>query len=159
MKTTKIFFFLLSICLLNACKQATQPIADLQSRTSVTFIVGKDKSGANPFYQAATDYYCNNPMEKTDEVVVACHSLGEMTTWLQQHHTTNRQPYGIINIVVHGNPWVGCRIGENGKRVDSQQIEAEIDAEKILPLSADKFDAQTEIRLLSCGLVGKTKPC
>lgn len=152
MKTHKILLYSLFLfCLISACKEEKPIIAD-KHRPSITFIMGQDKDLSNPFYQSAAAYYCQNAAEKTDEVVHDCHSLAEVTAWLRQHTTKKGLPYGVINIIVHGNPWVGCRIGDKGKRVESAQIEEAIEAGEIVPLDENKFDAQTEIRLLSCGL-------
>jgi hypothetical protein len=124
-------------------------------RNQITFIMGTDKAGSeNPFYQSATEYYQLHPDHRESQVVTSCRSLVEVRDYLANTETDNCLPWGIVNIVVHGNQWSGIRtpVYKSGPRTTSGAILTAIREKVFLPLPEDKADGQTIIKVQACAL-------
>lgn len=128
-------------------------------RACITFILGEDREEDNRYYAEATNYYTYNKKGKTDFLVTTCRSLLEVRDYLEQHKPGNGFPWGLINLVSHGNQWTGLsvRVTPDIKRTTTAKL-AECMADgtwKRLPETV--VDKDTEIILHGCG-VGNNQP-
>ena len=132
----------------------TLPQSVIESRESITFILGEDKKDNNQYYHQASKYYALNPEGRTEYIVNSCRSLQEVNEYLKQHQPSNNQPWGLINLVSHGNQWLGlsARVTPKGKRATSERILEAIKNGELIPLTADVIDQDSEIFLHGCGL-------
>lgn len=151
------------ICILRMLQLGTGsvPVEALQAndaeakRESITFILGEDRETDNPFYREATLFYSSHPDANTDYLVVTCRSLGEVHQYLTQFPPCNGRPWGIVNLVSHGNPWSGLSVrispGVTGRSTADRVNEA-VDARVFEPFADTVVDCETEIFLHGCGL-------
>ena len=102
-------------------------ITDIQNnevRKSITFILGEDKETDNTYYQEAMHYYRHNQNGKTDYVITHCRSLHEVKLYLTENKPINNNPWGLINLVAHGNHLLGLsvKITTDSKRTTSEHL-------------------------------------
>lgn len=123
-------------------------------RESITFILGEDKELDNPFYAEATNYYLFNEEGKTEQVVTNCRSLLEVQDYLNENHPAGQMPWGLINLVSHGNQWVGLsvKVTPHSKRATSERIREYMENDSLIQLSDSIIDNETEIFIHACGL-------
>ena len=79
---------------------------DTVPRTSITFILGEDNSTYNQYYTLANHYYRLSPDDRTEVVVEGLTALSQVLDYLRKHPSDNGRPYGLINLVSHGNEFV-----------------------------------------------------
>ncbi|MBO7576802.1 MAG: hypothetical protein J6T03_04970, partial [Bacteroidales bacterium] len=126
---------LIAVASLFACKgrgdAPALPIADTVAdtavalpRTSVTFIMGRDLSAYNPYYSLANQYYRLNPDDRTEFVVDSLTSLSQVFGWLSDNPSPDGRPYGLVNIVSHGNEFVDLQmtVTPGGPRTSVQSL-------------------------------------
>lgn len=131
------------------------PDQQLQSRPSITFILGEDKPGGNPFYAEATNFYRFHPEEQAEILITHCRSLLEMRNVLEEHAAYQRQPWGTVNVVVHSNQWQGMAVAvleEGGMRATVESVDAAVNQGFFLPLADSICDQETELIIYGCGL-------
>ena len=138
-------------------KQATIPKAARKStvkRNNITFIMGDDKGEANPFYSEAYRYYAVNDTGANQMISNSCRSLKEIMDHLSNNNASNGLPWGVINIVVHGNAWTGLSIPvfKGAKRADSKTLNNAIQQQELTPLHDSIADSKTKIIIHACGL-------
>lgn len=135
-----------------------QEIKKTEQRESVTFILGEDESVDNPFYTEATNYYLYNREGKTEYVVKTCRSLSEVREWLSDNPPFNKLPWGLINLVSHGNQWVGLsiKVTPESKRATPKRTKEYLEKGKFKKLSDSVIDNKSEIFIHACG-VGNNK--
>lgn len=123
-------------------------------RESITFILGEDKESNNPFYTEASNYYLYNEEGKTDHFVTGCKSLLEVQKYLENYRPENNLPWGMINLVSHGNQWMGLsvKVTPHSKRASTERVKEYIENDSLLQLSEIVIDAETEIFVHACGL-------
>ena len=123
-------------------------------RADITFILGEDKKPDNRYYTKATQFYSLNPQSRTEYLVTHCRSLQEVQHYLQENQPTDGKPWGLINLVSHGNQWMGlsARIKPEGKRATTKSILEAVQSGELAPLPSCKIDASTTIFLHGCGL-------
>lgn len=92
--------------------------ADTIPRASITFIMGEDNWAYNQYYTLANHYYRMSQEDRTDIVVEGLSSLSQVLDYLQNHPPANGRPYGLVNIVSHGNEFVDLqmRVVPGGER-------------------------------------------
>lgn len=123
-------------------------------RERITFILGEDREANNRYYAEATNYYTHNKKGRTEYLVTTCRSLLEVRDYLEQHKPGNGFPWGLINLVSHGNQWTGLsvRITPEIKRTTTARLEECIADGTWKPLPEVVVDKDTEILLHGCGV-------
>ncbi len=132
------------------CSKSVQPDS---LRESITFILGEDTSIEKPFFTYAAHYYHTDTVERTDYIIVTARSLLDVRNYLEQHPPRNRQPWGIINLVVHSNEWSGLSIPvhkDGSPRTTSALLNKSIQSGQFKPLPDYLIDVRTDIRIQGC---------
>lgn len=127
---------------------------NLQQREDITFILGEDKEANNPYYAEATNYYAFNPEGKTEQLVTHCRSLVEVQDYLTNNRPGNGLPWGLVNLVSHGNQWTGLsvKVSPDSKRATPERIQEYIDNCTLQALPTYVLDQFSEIFLHGCGI-------
>lgn len=155
-----IIFILLTSCL--GKKEMDVVVADYtyfySPRESITFILGDDLTD-NEYYTEATKYYLYNDIDRTEYTVSTCRSLKEVLDYLGYNKPSNNQPWGTINLVTHGNQWLGLsvRILPGKYRSTVANLEMVLAKELTTPLSDDIIDSLSEINIHGCGIGNNEK--
>jgi len=123
-------------------------------RESITFILGEDKKGSTPYYSLAFDYYTSDKSTHTEKIITTCRSLTEVRDYLRQNPPANGLPWGLVNLVSHGNEWFGMSVpvAPGSKRSSTERITEYVNTGKFASLSDSLIDDSTEIYLHGCGL-------
>jgi hypothetical protein len=131
-----------------------EPVEDTVPRTSITFIVGEDKSGYNQYYTLAGNYYRLNPDDKTELVIGTLTSILEVCNYLKNHPPQNHRPYGLINLVSHGNEFIDLSvlIHPKGVRASAASLIAAVRDSIFAPLDSSIIDSNTLIYLHGCAV-------
>ena len=161
---------LIAVASLFACKgrgdAPALPIADTVAdtavalpRTSVTFIMGRDLSAYNPYYSLANQYYRLNPDDRTEFVVDSLTALSQVFGWLSDNPSPDGRPYGIVNIVSHGNEFVDLQmtVTPGGPRTSVQSLRQALVDSLLSPPDCHAVDHLTRIYLHGCA-VGQNQP-
>ena len=133
---------------------------DTVPRTSVTFILGEDHSAYNQYYTMANHYYRLNPDERTETVVDNLTSLRQVIEWLNAHpDTLNHRPYGLINLVSHGNEFIDLQatVTPRGDRISASSLHKALRKKKLPVLDSGIVDSATLVYLHGCA-VGQNQP-
>lgn len=135
-------------------RENSDSIKKPDKRESITFILGDDKEPDNPYYSEATNYYLLNKSDRTEYVITDCRSLLEVRNYLEEHAPANNLPWGLINLVSHGNQWLGLsvRITPGSKRTTAVRILEYISNDSLAPLPNKIADQYTEIFIHGCGI-------
>jgi hypothetical protein len=128
----------------------------ISDRLSITFILGEDREYDNPYYIEAANYYKYNEEGKTEYVNTGCRSLLEVRDYLLENPPANGKPWGCINLVSHGNQWLGLsvRVTPESKRATPERIWEYIDNGTFSPMPLSVIDELSEFYIHGCG-VGK----
>ena len=161
---------LIAVASLFACKgrgdAPALPVVDtvadtvvILPRTSVTFIMGRDLSAYNPYYSLANQYYRLNPDDRTEVVVDSLTSLSQVFGWLSDNPSPDGRPYGIVNIVSHGNEFVDLQmtVTPGGPRTSVQSLRQALADSLLSPPDCHVVDHFTRIYLHGCA-VGQHQP-
>lgn len=130
-----------------------EPI-DTVRRTSITFILGKDHSRYNQYYTLANHYYRLHPEDKTDFVIDTYHSIQEVYNYLRTHPAANDRPYGLINLVSHGNEFLdlSALVYPYGPRTSAKTLRKALQDSIFTPLDNTVLDDQSLIFLHGCAV-------
>jgi hypothetical protein len=168
----KKLLFLCIICSLiafNSCKQKHTTLSnqnkeslsdslfnDSIQRLSITFILGKDESNRNPYYSLANQYYRINDSDRTEIVVDTIFSLSQVREYLEKNPPKNGHPYGLINLVTHGNEFIdlSVKLSPDGYRTSAEGLLEAIQDSTFKYLDSTIVDNKTLICLHGCA-VGK----
>jgi len=155
------------VCMLQLYYIKEKPLAIRQNavpktsddRESITFILGNDSDVGNPYYAEATKFYTDNVEGRTHYLVTTCRSLLEVRDYLQTYHPCNGKPWGLINLVSHGNQWVGLsvRVLPNSRRTTLQRLLEYVGDGSFPPLPDKVVDEDSDIFLHGCGLGNNTQ--
>ena len=128
-------------------------------RSSITFILGKDEPGRNPYYTLANHYYRLNDSDRTEFVIDNLYTLLDVRNYLASHRPSNGKPWGVVNLVSHGNEFVdlGFYISRTGKRVSAESLRKAMSDGIIRPLDSTVLDEQTIFYVHGCS-VGNNQP-
>lgn len=144
-------------------KTAINPITanlneNTSTRESITFILGEDREADNPYYAEAINYYLFNEEDRTEYLVTECRSLLEVRNYLCDNPPSNKQPWGLINLVSHGNQWMGLstRVTPDSKRASTEIINEYIDNGLFPEVPDSLLDGDSELYVHGCG-IGKNK--
>ena len=129
-------------------------LCDTVRRTAITFIMGEDNSLYNQYYTLAGYYYRLNREDRTEMVVEGLRSLSEVLDYLREHPTENGLPYGLINIVSHGNEFVDLqmKIIPRGRRTSAEALYDALLDGTLVPLESGVVDSQTVVWLHGCAV-------
>jgi hypothetical protein len=129
--------------------------SDLKSkRESITFILGEDEKNSRPYYSLAFDYYKTDKSARTEYINDTCRSLSSVRDYLRDNPPGNGLPWGLVNLVSHGNEHIGMSVPvvPDSKRSSTERITEYVNAGKFDPLPDSLMDDSTEIFLHGCGL-------
>ena len=129
-------------------------VIDTLPRTSVTFIMGEDNWAYNQYYTLANHYYRMNRDERTSVVVEGLRSLSQVLEYLQNNPPADGRPYGLVNVVSHGNEFVDLqmKVTPEGGRTSADAIfEALVDGSLVSPDSS-VVDSLTTVYLHGCAV-------
>ena len=157
---------LLACCM--ACKGGGEPapppvdsvvdtlptLEEQEPRASVTFILGEDHSQFNQYYTLANHYYRLSSTERTEAVVTGLTSLQEVSLYLQKHPPANGRPYGLINLVSHGNEFVdmAMTVRRGGERTSAQRLREALRLHRLPVLDSTLVDSLTVVFLHGCAV-------
>ncbi len=131
-----------------------QPKLSAKDRQNITFIMGKDSSDTNLFYQTASLLYQSHENHKTDLIVDHLRDISAVKNYLKTNANPTK-PWGLINIVSHSSPWSGLSNNsedENNQSLNLFSINEMITDKNFTPLNNETIDAFSEIRLVGCAL-------
>jgi hypothetical protein len=130
-----------------------QPVMS-SPRQNITFILGEDEVGAAPYYSLAYDYYSTNKEARTEFMNTSCRSLAEVRDYLKNNSPANGKPWGIVNLISHGNEWYGMSVPvePGSKRSSTERLKEYVDEGKFEAVSDAILDDESEIYLHGCGL-------
>ena len=128
--------------------------ADTLPRSSVTFILGKDNSPYNQYYTIANHYYRMNPADRTETVVDNLTALSQVLDYLQSHPTDDGRPYGLINLVSHGNEFIDLQatVTPKGERISPQSLQEALTDRLLTVPDSTLVDERTTIFLHGCAV-------
>ncbi|MFO7655707.1 MAG: hypothetical protein R6W78_01460 [Bacteroidales bacterium] len=123
-------------------------------RESITFILGEDKEQDNPYYAEAENYYLFNKEEKTTYVITGIRFLTDVLQYLKDNPPVNQMPWGTINLVSHGNQWIGlsAQIAPGSGRTTAERLDAYLANDTLMVLSDNITDGHTIIYVRGCGI-------
>jgi len=129
-------------------------MADTVQRTSITFILGEDHTPYNQYYTLANHYYRLNPDDKTEIVIDSLISIKEVCDYLKAHPGKNNRPYGLINLVSHGNEFLDLRAlaYPKGPRASAKTLLKAVQDSILLPLDTAILDGKSLIYLHGCAV-------
>lgn len=129
-------------------------VQDTLPRTSITFILGDDKWAYNQYYDMAAHYYRLDPDDRTEAVVEGLTSLTQVMAWLQAHPDTSGRPYGLINLVSHGNEFIDLQmtVTPRGHRLSAQTLRQALADSVVAPPDSSLVDARTLVFLHGCAV-------
>ncbi len=127
---------------------------DTFPRSSITFILGKDENTRNPYYSLANQYYRLSESEKTEIVIDSLISLLEVRNYLEDHRPANGRPWGLINLVTHGNEFVDLSVFTSrfGCRVSEESLLKAVSDTVFKPLDSLLVDKKTLFNLHGCAV-------
>jgi hypothetical protein len=153
----RIPFAALALFFLGSCTQAGA--AQATQRETITFVFGPDDDAEHPLIALARAYYRDDPLERTDRVIADLGCLLDALNYLQSQPPANGQPWGIVNIVAHGND-VGifsAPLLRGEDAISPERLSQAIRDKLLSPLPLTILDEQSEIRLIGCGLGRNTQ--
>jgi len=129
-------------------------ISATANRESITFILGDDIQTDNMYYKEAAKYYNYNQNDRTEYMVNSCRSLTEVREYLVKYPPANNQPWGTVNLVTHGNQWLGLsvKVMPGKKRTTANRLKAAINQGVFTPLPADVVDSRSELFVHGCSI-------
>lgn len=135
-------------------KPADSLVLDTFPRTSITFILGKDEGGGNPYYSLANHYYRLNDSEKTEIVIDTIFSLLQVRNYLENNPPTNGHSWGLVNLVSHGNEFIdlSVKVVTDGPRTSEESLLKAIQDSVFKPLDSNLVDTKTLIHLHGCAV-------
>lgn len=127
---------------------------DTVPRTSITFILGEDNLEHNPYYALANHYYRLSPEDKTEIVVDSVRSILGVCNYLKNNLPDNDRPYGVINLVSHGNEFLdlSALVYPRGPRASSNALQKAVRDSLFIPLDTFIVDSRSLVYLHGCGV-------
>ena len=116
----------------------------------IVFLLGADVPGRKPYFSVAAAYF--ERAEPDTRQVASLGSLAEVREYLVRHR--GPLPWRRVTLVSHGAPWIGLHtpVFVEGPEASLDRIEDARDSGEFPPLPPGTFDADTRVRLDSCGL-------
>ena len=121
-------------------------------RPSITFVFSKDDR--DHFAASAINYYKTEEKARTQYIDHTCRSFSEILERLRILNQNHEQPWGLINIVSHGNPWTGLSlpIVNEGERLTKSEMIHQLIHGKLMPLQDHQIDHKTIVNIKACGV-------
>ncbi|NND05051.1 MAG: hypothetical protein HKN87_01615 [Saprospiraceae bacterium] len=121
-------------------------------RPSVTFIMGVDKPGQQ-YFGLAEHHFLWHPDESTMTIVKSCRDLSSVLSYLNTH-ASDTEPWGIINIVLHGNVWSGLSLAmwPEGPRAYPKELFRAARENRFPRLDNQSVDEETRVSFWACGI-------
>jgi hypothetical protein len=134
--------------------EVPEVMEDTVPRTSITFILGKDASEYNQYYTLANHYYRLNPEDKTEIVIDTLQSIWEVSQYIRNHLPENNRPYGLINLVSHGNEfaYLSARVYPKGPRTTVETLQQALQDSIFVSPDTTVIDSKTLIFLHGCAV-------
>jgi hypothetical protein len=120
-------------------------------RRSITFILGEDEDPSLPVYHLAEMHFREDPLDRTDDVVNTARSLEAVRNHLIQQAPADGNPWGLVNLVVHGREGlldVPIRSGAAGATTES--LREALEKRPFQPVPDAILDGRSEIRIHGC---------
>lgn len=132
--------------------QQTPLFEDPSGRTSITFLMGEDKTDI-PFFEKAELHFSLHPEERTDIIVKSLRSFEAVINYLNDYGRPG-VPWGTINIVLHGNPNTGLRtlITEGGHVATPKRLIQAVLLESTPRFKKGTIDSMTQLNVWGCGI-------
>lgn len=129
-------------------------VTDTVPRTSITFILGEDNSTYNQYYTLANHYYRLSREDRTDVVVENLTALSQVLDYLRKHPADNGRPYGLVNLVSHGNEFIDLQatVTPWGGRLSPQTLCEALRKKKLVPPDSMVADSLTVVFLHGCAV-------
>lgn len=126
---------------------------NLNSGTSITFLLGHDKTDV-PYFERATEHFVRSEEEKTDLVINSCRTLSCIIEYLNHSSERENRPWSVINIVAHGNPKTGLNLHlyDNEPKATPKRLLQSVLIGSLPKLKEGIVDNQTRINIWSCGI-------
>ena len=128
--------------------------AGVEEREDVTFILGCDEDPSSPMFGLAEKCSRASSAMGAASVVSSLRSLSEVRAYLASHPPRNGRPWGLVQLVVHGNG--GCQLAlpivPGGEDLMPSSLAAAVDRGSFQPLPDTLLDAGSELRILGCAL-------
>lgn len=123
-------------------------------RSSITFIMGEDNSVYNQYYTLANYYYRLSPEERTEVVVDNLTALSQVLEYLQEHPAEDGRPYGLINVVSHGNEFIDLqmKVTPRGQRTSVAALREALKKGRLTPPDSLVVDSATVVFLHGCAV-------
>lgn len=133
--------------------------APLNKRDSITFILGEDNAPGEVYYRNAERYYRQNNKAKTGTVITGLYSLQEVIEYLSAMQDSLNAPWGLINLVAHGNPYTGLSVDilPQGQRCNLKNLEKAVSEYTLSVLPENAIDKHTTVAIHSCGIGNNEK--
>lgn len=144
-------FFLISKFTFESGQQAPL-FDDPPGRTSITFLMGEDKTDI-PFFEKAELHFSLHPEEGTDLIVKSLRSFEAVIKYLNDYGTPGVS-WGTINIVLHGNPNTGLRtlITDGGHVATPKRLIQAFLLESTPRFNNGTIDSMTQLNIWGCGI-------
>lgn len=144
----------LLIFLISQVSWAQHTVLENSPRATITFIFGSDTDPAHPLCSLAETYYRHNTSEKTDRVITDRNSLLEALADLAGNPPANGKPWGVINLVGHGNDMgvMEIPLQAGGDKTTASTLSDAIKDGVLKPVPPGILDERSEIRLIGCCL-------
>ncbi|MEZ4917802.1 MAG: VIT and VWA domain-containing protein [Saprospiraceae bacterium] len=150
-KSIRLFgLFLLAGLWGSSCAQKEISYSDADS---ITFILGDDASGRNPYFSKAQSYFSQENSDKTELMVSGCGSMEELVDYLQTYPPRSGA-WKKINLVAHGNEWTGMNVPvcPDGPRSSSKNLAQALEDGLFPVFDASVLDTGTTVVLHACKL-------
>ena len=128
-------------------------------RTSITFIMGDDKTAFNQYYEMAGHYYRLNADDHSDIVIDNFTSLSQVLDYLCSHPAPDSLPYGIVNLVSHGNEFIDLqmKVTPHGQRTSPESLSEALNKKKLKQPDTGIIDSATIVFLHGCAVGNNQK--
>ena len=121
--------------------------------------MGVDKSAYNQYYTLAAHYYRLDPVNRTEIVIDSLVALSQIIHFLNNNPPHDGRPYGIINIVSHGNEFTDLEmpVYPSGPRLSVEALAQAISQPHWPSPGAASVDSLTLINLHGCAIGKNTQ--
>jgi len=133
--------------------------ADVGDRQGIIFILGRDEDPSSPMFRMAETYCRISSEGRGDPVVSNLASMAEVRDYLAGHAPANGRPWGLVQLVVHGNlgGQMALPLFPGGDFLGSRALASAVDRGRFQALPDALLDARSELRIHGCALGQNTE--
>lgn len=146
--STLIHFFMLLVLVVapvSAGEMGATP------RRSITFILGEDEDPSLPVYRLAEMHFRGDPLDRTNDVVNSARSLEAVRDHLIQQAPRDGNPWGLVNLVVHGREGLlDVPIKSGAVGATTENLREALEKRPFEPIPDALLDDRSEIRIHGC---------